>query len=178
MILKGWSLALQHQHLLGRYWKCTFLGPNEALQIRTLGIKLNTQKLCSNKLFRGCLLKFEKHWSRKINKTSLPCIASVALQMYLGAKGREIRGRRKPEVEWRGGKITEACGERWRGKRKGVGEERLIHLEISWEWNGFMISAGRCHSNRYVSSHHPCSAPQDRQALDTPTLRPELCRRI
>lgn len=56
--------------------------------------------------------------------------------------------------------MTEECGGRWRGRRKGVGEERLIHLEISWERYGFMVSAGRCHSNRYsVSPPLPCQWP-------------------
>lgn len=60
---------------------------------------------------------------------SLSCYADASRSK----KKRNLR-KEKTEVEWGGGKMTEECGERWRGRRKGVGEkERLIHLEISWE---------------------------------------------
>ena len=76
---------------------------------------------------------------------SLSCYAAVSRSGK--KKKREIWG--KSEVEWGGGKMTEGCGERWRGRRKKVGEkERLIHAKICWEWNGFMITATCCHSNR------------------------------
>lgn len=67
-----------------------FLGPYEDLQIRTLGMKLNAQQLCSSELFRRLLLTFEKHWSRKIKKRSQPCVASVA-EVSRSKKERSMR---------------------------------------------------------------------------------------
>lgn len=60
------------------------------------------------------------------------CSLSGYADVSRSKKKRSLR--KKPEVEWGGRKMTEECGERWRGRRKAVGEkERLIHLEISWE---------------------------------------------
>lgn len=88
--------------------------------------------------------------------SSFSCYIDV---LYLGVK--------KKREQYEEGESLRLSGEeeRW---QKAVGRDgeggveewvrrRLIHLATDSEWNGFMISTGCCHSNRYSPSHNPFS---------------------